>query len=150
MCVREYSNIHLSKWYLEKRKLVSQSEINNLSKNIMAKKVSTGAKVAVVAGLAAVAVAGAAGAYFLYGKDGAKNRKKVQAWSLKAKADILEKLEKSKIVTEANYHMIVDGALSKYAKLKHVAPGELAALSKELKSHWKGIKSQLTAKGKKK
>ncbi len=120
--------------------------------NHMAKKISTGAKVGVVAGLAALAVAGAAGAYFLYGKDGSKNRKKVKAWSLKAKADIIEKLEKAKVVTEENYHMIVDGALSKYAKVKHVAPEELAALSKELKTHWKSIKKELTpkVKGKKK
>ena len=116
------------------------------------KKMSTGAKAGVVAGLAAIAVAGAAGAYFLYGKNGAKNRKKIKAWSLKAKADILEKLEKSKVITEENYHMIVDGALSKYAKVKDVTPQELAALSKELKTHWKSIKKELgpKVKGKKK
>lgn len=112
------------------------------------KKISTGAKAGVVVGLAALAVAGAAGAYFLYGKGGAKNRKKVKAWSLKAKADILEKLEKSKVVTEENYHMIVDGALSKYAKVKGVAPEELAALSKELKTHWKSIKKEIAPKAK--
>ncbi len=113
----------------------------------MAKKtMSGGAKVAVGAGLAALAVAGIAGAYFLYGKDGAKNRKKVKTWALRAKADVMDKLEKSKVVTEENYHMIVDGAISKYAKLKHVAPEELAALSKELKSHWKSIKAELAPK----
>lgn len=104
-----------------------------------------GAKVA----LAALAVAGAAGAYYLYGKDGAKNRKKVKTWALRAKADIIDKLEKSKAVTEENYHMVVDGALAKYAKLKHVTPEELSALSKELKSHWKSIKAELSAKPKK-
>lgn len=116
----------------------------------MAKKMSTGAKVAVGAGLAAIAVAGVAGAYFLYGKDGAKNRKKVKAWGLRAKADVMDKLEKSKMVTEENYRMIVDGALTKYAKLKSVAPEELAALSKELKSHWKSIKAEFAPKKKKK
>ena len=109
---------------------------------------SGGEKAVVGAGLAALAVAGAAGAYFLYGKDGAKNRKKISAWGLKAKADIIEKLEKAKVVSEDNYHMIVDGALTKYAKMKNVAPEELAALSKELKSHWKSIEKQLAPKKK--
>jgi hypothetical protein len=44
--------------------------------------------------------------------------------------------------------MIVDGALTKYAKMKHVAPEELAMLSKELKSHWKSIEKQLAPKKK--
>jgi gas vesicle protein len=113
----------------------------------MAKKaMSTGAKVMVGTGLAALAVAGAAGAYFLYGKDGAKNRKKVKTWAMRAKADVIDKLEKAKIVSEDNYHMIVDGALSKYAKVKDIGPEELAALSKELKSHWKTIKAELSPK----
>ena len=42
-------------------------------------------------GLAAVA----AGAHFLYGKDGATNRKKVRGWALKAKGEMLEKLEEN-------------------------------------------------------
>jgi hypothetical protein len=113
----------------------------------MAKKaMSTGTKVMVGTGLAALAVAGAAGAYFLYGKNGAKNRKAVKTWAMRAKADVIDKLEKAKVVSEENYHMIVDGALTKYAAMKGVAPEELAALSKELKSHWKSIKSQLSPK----
>ena len=109
---------------------------------------SGGAKAAVGAGLAALAVAGAAGAYFLYGKDGAKNRKKITTWGLKAKADVLEKIAKAKVVSKDNYQMIVDGALTKYAKMKHVAPEELAALSKELKSHWSSIEKHLAPKKK--
>ena len=107
---------------------------------------SGSSKMVVGAGLAALAVAGAAGAYFLYGKDAAKNRKQIKAWSVKAKGEILEKLEKAKILTEDNYHMIVDGALTKYAKMKNVAPEELQGLSKELKSHWKSIKKEIMAK----
>ena len=55
-------------------------------------------------GLAGLAVAGLAGAYFLYGKNGAKNRKKVTTWTLRAKADVLEKLEKAKEVSEETFH----------------------------------------------
>jgi hypothetical protein len=118
-----------------------------------AKKMSqmtTGKKVALGAGLMALAAAGVAGAYFLYAKkDAAKNRKQVKAWVLKAKADVLGALEKAQVVTEENYHMIVDAALDKYAKAKDVAPEELAMLNKELKSHWKSIKSHLAPKVKK-
>ena len=42
-------------------------------------KTTTGVGAVVGAGLAAVAAFAAAG-YFLYGKDGAKNRKKVRGW----------------------------------------------------------------------
>ena len=56
---------------------------------------------AVGLGLAAITAAAAAGAYFLYGKDGAKNLKKIKSWSLKAKAEVLEKLEKAKDISTA-------------------------------------------------
>jgi hypothetical protein len=112
-------------------------------------KMSQEAKVAVGAGLAALAIAGAAGAYFLYGKDGAKNRKQVKSWALKAKAEVLEKLEKARVLSEENYHMIVDAAMAKYAKAKNVAPAEVADLSRELKSHWKRIKTHLNTSGSK-
>ena len=109
-------------------------------------KMSTGTKVAVGTGLAALAVAGVAGAYFLYGKDGAKNRKKVKSWAVKAKGDVLEKIEKLKDVNEEAYHAIVDAVSAKYAKLKTTTPEEIAQFTKEMKSHWKGIKAEFAPK----
>lgn len=110
---------------------------------------STGSKVAVGAGILALAAAGAAGAYLLYGKDGAKNRKKVKSWMLKAKADVLEKLEQAKDLSEETYGSIVSAALKKYGEAQKAAPAEIAALQKELKQNWKSMKSQV-AKGAKK
>jgi len=100
-------------------------------------------------GAAAVAIAGAlaaaAGAYFLYGsKDAKKNRKAVKSWSLKAKAEVVERLEKVKgEINEENYHKIVDGVMIKYNKLKAEHGDEVESVVKELKSHWKNIKTHL-------
>jgi hypothetical protein len=114
-----------------------------------AKKMGMGTKVAVGAGIGALALAGIAGGYFLYGKDGAKNRKKIKAWGLKAKAEVLEKIEKAKEMSEDEYGMIVDTIGQKYAQMKDMDQAEVAAFIKEMKGHWKGMKSHLAPKVKK-
>ena len=101
------------------------------------------------AGLAALAAA-AAGVYFLYGsKDAAKTRKQVKSWSLKMKAEILEKIEKLKDIDQKVYQDIVDQASKKYAALKGVEVAEVAAVSKELSSHWRAINKKITPEVKK-
>lgn len=117
----------------------------------MAKKTetSTGTKVAIGAGLAAVAAFAAAG-FFLYGKDGAKNRKKVKGWMLKAKGEILEGVEKLKDVTEEEYAMIVNKVGAKYKAVKNIDPAEVDTMMKELHGHWKSIKKSITPAPKKK
>ncbi len=101
-------------------------------------------------GLAGLAVAGIAGAYFLYGKNGTKNRKTIKAWTLRAKADVLEKLEKAKEVSQETFHTVVDEISSKYElKVKDISPEDIAAFSKDLKKHWKDIKLDLSPKVKK-
>ena len=98
-------------------------------------------------GLAGLAVAGIAGAYFLYGKNGAKNRKAIKTWTLRAKADVLEKLEKAKDVSQNTFHTVVDEISTKYAK--NISAEDIAVFAKDLKKHWKDIKSELTPKAKK-
>lgn len=100
-------------------------------------------------GLLGLAVAGLAGVYFLHGKNGAKNKKKVRAWILKGKGEVLEKLEKAKDVSEETYHQAVDAVSEKYRKVKDVAPEEIDAFSKELKRHWKDISAELAPKARK-
>ena len=101
-------------------------------------------------GLAAAAIATSAGAYFLYGKDGAKNRNKIKGWTLKAKGEILQELEHMKNVDEKTYHEIINTAASRYKILKNVNNEELFLLAKELKNYWQHIKRASTAKPKKK
>ncbi|MEK7568935.1 MAG: hypothetical protein AAB497_02380 [Patescibacteria group bacterium] len=115
----------------------------------MAKTKTTGTGAVVGAGLAAIAAFAAAG-YFLYGKDGAKNRKKVRGWMLKAKGEVLEGVEKLKDVTEEQYSAIVDKVSAKYAGVKNIDPAELEAMVRELRGHWKNIKKSITPAPKKK
>lgn len=100
-------------------------------------------------GLAGIAVAGIAGAYFLYGKNGTKNRKAIKAWTLRAKADVIEQLEKAKEVSQDGFHSVVDEISAKYgAKVKNISAEDIAVFAKDLKKHWKDIKSELTPKAK--
>jgi hypothetical protein len=89
-------------------------------------------------------LASLAGAYFLYGaKDAAKNRKKVKAWALKAKAEVVEKLDKMSEATEEEYAALVDKVMAKYSALKSVDTMEAEALAKDLKKHWKAIQRDI-------
>ena len=99
------------------------------------KKGSTG-----LLGVAAAAAAAVAAGFFLYGPKGADNRQKVRGWTLKAKGEVLEKLEDAKDLSDESYDLIVDTVTARYAKLKKVGEEEAAKLNKELKKHWKSIK----------
>lgn len=101
------------------------------------------AKVGLGLGLAAAA---AAGAYFLYSsKEGPKRRQQIRGWALKAKGEVLEKLEQAKEVNEDVYHRIVDRVVERYQKLKGVDTTELVALAADLKRHWNNISRQISA-----
>lgn len=106
-------------------------------------KKSTSKKVGISVGIAAAAAAAAAGAYFLYGKNGAKNRKAVKGWMLKARGEVLEKMESLENVTEEKYREIVDTVIRGYKSAKKASPAELAAAAAELKSHWNSIKKTI-------
>jgi len=103
--------------------------------------------------LAGVAAAAVAGGYYLFGAKNAKqNRQKVEAWSVKAKGEVLEKIEKAKNITKEEYEKIVDKVSDKYSKAKDVGEKKAEGLRKELKRHWKDIKKEaeeLENKGKK-
>ena len=115
----------------------------------MSKKSTNGAGVAIGAGVAALAAFAAAG-YFLYGKDGAKNRRKIRGWTLKAKGEVLEGVEKLKDVSEEQYAMIIDKVGAKYKAMKSIDPAEVEAMIKELRGHWKNIKKSISPAPKKK
>jgi hypothetical protein len=91
-------------------------------------------------GVAAALITTAAAGFFLYGPKGAENRVKVRAWTLKAKAEVLEHFEKAKDITDDSYDAVVDKVTAKYAKVKTVGEEEAAKLNAELKKHWKSIK----------
>jgi hypothetical protein len=104
---------------------------------------STANKVEMAVGIGALAAL-AAGAYFLYGtKDGAKKRVKIKGWMLKAKGEVMEKLENLKNIDEASYNAIVNTVMKKYENMKDVQKPEVVALFMDIKKHWKNIKKHL-------
>ena len=112
------------------------------------KGISTGSKVAIGAGLAALAAA-AAGTYFLFGtKKGAKARKQIKGWTLKAKGEVLEKMEALQDINEKTYHKIIDEVKAGYKKVKNIDAKDLEVFGKEMKAHWKGIKAEIEKKAK--
>ncbi|OGD23979.1 hypothetical protein A2Z10_03650 [Candidatus Azambacteria bacterium RBG_16_47_10] len=104
------------------------------------KKAGSSMSVAAVgAGLAAVAAA-AAGTYFLYGsKKASKHRKEVKAWSLKARGEILEQLERLSHVDEKAYHKVIKEVAGKYKALQGISAKDIGEFAGELKDHWKDI-----------
>lgn len=95
----------------------------------------------IIGGLAA---ATAAGVYFLYHNKGAQKKlKNIKGWVIKAKGEILEKVERLKEVNEELYNNAVDTVMARYKKVSAIDGAELAAVTEELKSHWKNIAKEL-------
>jgi uncharacterized membrane protein YhiD involved in acid resistance len=104
-------------------------------------KVAEGVGIGVGLGMLAAA---AAGAYYLYGtKEGAKKRVKIRGWMLKAKGEVMEKMENLKEVNEGNYNALVETVMKKYHGLKNIDPKEVDEMVSDLKKHWKNIKRHL-------
>ena len=96
-------------------------------------------EVAIGVGLTTAAVA-AAGAYFLYGnKNAAKNRKQVKSWALKAKAEVLEKIEDAKEMSEDEYQDLVGSVVTAYQSAKGATRKDLKEFASEMSDHWKQI-----------
>lgn len=116
-------------------------------KKVSNSKKSTGLKVG--AGIA-IAAAAIAGAYFLYGKDGAKNRKMIKGWALKMKGEVLERIKDVPELTHGAYLQIIDEVSKRYQPLQNVDSKELAATVKELQGHWKNITKAVSKPAKRK
>ena len=103
------------------------------------KELSSVEKFGIGIGLTTAAVA-AAGTYFLYGsKNASSNRKKVKSWMLKAKAEVLEKLEDAKHMTQDEYEELINSVAGTYAGLKNASQADIREFKKEMKEHWKDI-----------
>ena len=105
-----------------------------------------GQKVGIGIGVTATMLA-AVGGYFLYGsKDAPKNRKKVNSWMLKAKADVLEGIENTKELSEAEYDKLVDDVMKGYKAARTASVKELGEFAGEMKNYWSQIKKSGPAK----
>jgi hypothetical protein len=100
-------------------------------------KSSKAVEVGIGLGTAAVA---AAGAFFLYGsKNAAKNRKQVKSWALKAKAEVLEKLEDASEMTQAEYDQLIKSVSGAYSSAKNASKKDIKEFAMEMGQHWKEI-----------
>ncbi len=91
-------------------------------------------------GLAALA---AAGAYFLSGKRGQKNRDAIKGWALKMKGEVLEKMESMKKIDRETYLRLVDKVADRYSRAESISAAELQHLTVELKNAWAHIDKKL-------
>ncbi len=98
----------------------------------------------------AIVAATAAAGYFLYGgKNSIKNRKKIKGWTLKAKGEVLERIENLKDVSEDEYNKIIDSVSAKYSKLKNIDEDEVKDSMNELRRYWKNIQKEIEPKKRK-
>lgn len=94
------------------------------------------------AGIALAAIAAAA-TYFLTGKRGVENRAKIEAWTLKMKGEVLEKMKKMKDMNKEAYYQLVDEVSVRYARVGRVGAEEMKHMTEELKGAWVHISKQL-------
>lgn len=86
-----------------------------------------------------------AGAYFFGGSEATKRRKLVRGWAMRAKADVLDSMERLADVDKQTYLDAVAAVLKRYETMKDIDAKELAALGKELRGYWNEVKASVAA-----
>jgi hypothetical protein len=115
-----------------------------MARNEENKGVSTGTALGVAAAATAAAAA-AAGAYWLYGaKDAERNRKKARSFMLKARADVVDAVEKMKDIDKNSYMQLVDRVVSKYAGAAGITAAEVAQMTRDLRAAWTHMQAART------
>ena len=109
----------------------------------MAKKDNT-TKIAAAAGVTvAAAAAAAAGAYWLYGaKDAKKHRKLAKSWMLKARAEMMDLVEKAQDIDKDTYMQLASEVAKRYAGVAGVTAAESKRLVQDLKAGWAYLQAQ--------
>lgn len=78
-------------------------------------------------------------AYFFLGPKGKTHQRHTKAWAVKMKADVIEKLERAREISEPIYDDIINSVASKYEKSKNVDYKEIEEIARDLKKHWQVI-----------
>jgi hypothetical protein len=93
---------------------------------------------AIGTGIAGVAAAAGA-AYWLYGaKDASKHRKMAASWMLKARAEMVDALEKVENIDKSKYMRLVDDTIKKYAAHHRGGPAA-AKVKRDMMAAWSHI-----------
>ena len=113
----------------------------------MANKNGSSAALPIGLGVAAAAAAAAGGAYWLYGaKHSAQHRRLAKSWMLKARAEVMEGIEKLEDIDKEKYMKLVEGVVKNYAGSHAASPQEIAAMMKDFKTAWSHIQGKKVAK----
>jgi hypothetical protein len=98
-------------------------------------------------GAATAAAAAAAGAYWLYGaKDAAKHRKLAKSWMLRARAEVMDAVEKVSEIDKATYLDIVEKVVKTYSSTAGAQSKEIQQLLKDLRGSWAHIQQRPSVK----
>ncbi len=115
-----------------------ESEKKNKSKKSSLGNIAVlGASLAVVAAID----------YFFFAPNKKNHRQQAKAWALKMKAEVIEKLEKTRELTEPSYRAIIDAVAAKYQKKIESSPEEVKKLAQDLKSHWQALAGHQATEG---
>jgi hypothetical protein len=72
-------------------------------------------------------------------------RKKMRGWALRARGEILEKIENTQAITKDRYEEIVSQVMRKYEKTKSTTEAEVKSLERDLHRSWRHIVAELPA-----
>jgi len=97
----------------------------------------------ILAFLAGAATVTALGGYFLYGPKGPENREKLSRWMLRAKREILTKMETIEDLTEDKYHTIVDEVTSRFGQMKHIGDEKATEVAQSFKEKWEDMRDMV-------
>jgi hypothetical protein len=107
---------------------------------------SVASKVAVGTTLAAVLAAGAAAYFFTKTESGKAAAKKIKTTVAGLSKDIAHRVSAAKHLTQKKYDEIVEQVVDEAAVQRKVAGHTVKALKRDLKAHWREVRSELKAK----
>jgi len=96
-------------------------------------------KIAATLGAAGATMAGAAGAYYLYGsEDAAKNRRKVGAWMRRAEREIVHEAKRLKgtAFTQENANRIIAAVARRYKMARGLDPQDVQRFVAAVQKSW--------------
>ncbi len=97
--------------------------------------------VTIGAGIAAGIAGALAGAYLLYERT-QPQRKKAQAWVMKARKSAAVEAKQLASIGEKEYQRIVEKAMKHYGAMEHIGGAEIASAIRDAKAEWKHIQSE--------
>jgi hypothetical protein len=102
------------------------------------KKMSTGKKMAIGAGIVAIGAA-TGGAYYILGPNAKAHQKKAAALLNKIKKEVQSEVKKAKEISVPLYHKAVDVISENYAKQYQMHEKDIKAFAKKLKGELKAV-----------